>query len=162
MVTTHSPIPVDGVEFELTLEPIDPLEMVCSDGYDPEGWKFIGSPVVPQTRRFKLVRVGHCYNLNAVCEKLKKYGSIPEGQWREAFKKTFPRNNGQCPIGFADPSWVYPNGSASFPALDVFGGTWDSFFGWVNVGLGEHWRWLVASIPAACLPARQGKADESS
>lgn len=139
-------IPADGVEFELTLETtIDPMEMLRSDGYDPRKWKFIGSQVVPQTRRFKLIRVGYCANLDKVREKLATHGFIPEGQWREAFKKAFPTNDGKGPIGFADPSWVFPFGDVGFPVLYGHGKVWDSrFFCWAGNGRGGPWRWLVA------------------
>lgn len=140
---TRRPIPADGVEFELTIGTIDPLEMVRSDGDDPTEWKFTGSKVVPQTRMFKLVRTGSCTDLDEVREKLAENGSIPEGQWREALKKAFPRNDGQGPIGIADPSWVDPDGDARFPVLGGDGGPWSSSFVWADSGRGEGWRWLV-------------------
>lgn len=116
-------IPADGEVFELTLDQIvNPMEMVRGDGYDPTNWEFVGQQVEPQTRRFKLVRVGYCRNLDEVRKKLIQYGDIPEGQWREAFKKAFPQNDGNGLVGFPDASWVLPNGSAFFPALFEGGG----------------------------------------
>lgn len=141
--TQPSTVPADGVEFELTLEDTDPMEMVRSDGYNPKDWKFTGFAVFPQTRCFRLVRVGCCANLNEVREKLTTHGSIFEGQWREAIKKAFPRNDGQGPIGFADPSWVNPNGYAHFPVLLENGKAWFSLFYWTDIVHDVHWRWLV-------------------
>ena len=138
--------PADVVEFELTLDfdapENQPLEMVRLDGYNPEGWKFTGKKLSGiQIRRFKLVRVGHCLNLDEVRLKLAQYGrEVPEGQWRQAFKAAYPNPDGNGPIGFADPSWVSPLGRASFPFVDSVGG---SGFSWAGCGRGGRWRWLV-------------------
>lgn len=142
MQTEKKVPPANGVEFELTLDVTDPMEMV-QDIYNPYGWKFTGSNVVPQTRTFKLVRVGSCANLKEVREKLAEHGSIPEGQWREAFKKTFPKHDGQGPIGFVDPVWVDPDGYAYFPMLHGVGKIWYSNFNWDGEDFEENWRWLV-------------------
>lgn len=137
------PIPADGVEFYLTLGPTDPMEMVRADGYDPKGWKFTGSPVAPQTRSFMLVRADSCRNLDEVREKLAEIGFIPQGQWCEAFKRACPEPDGRDHIGFADPSWVHPRGSASFPVLIGDGRGWVSYFYWAEYARGRYWRWLV-------------------
>lgn len=142
---TRRPIPADGVEFELTLDaPIDPLEMLRSDGYNPRGWKFRGSKVTPQTHRFILVRERLSFDIAEIREKLKQHGSIPVGQWREPFKQTFPHCDGRGPIGFADPSWEFPHGCARFPVLiESCGGGWCSGFTWHPIFFDQHWRWLV-------------------
>jgi len=137
-------IPADGVEFELTLTTApDAMQMVKGDGYDPANWKYNGKGVVVGTRRFKLVRTGYCANLNEVRQKLGE-DNIPEGQWREAFKQAYPQNDGNGPIGFADPSWVGPGRGALFPVLDEDGGAWFSLFLWADRGRSGYWRWLVA------------------
>ena len=138
--------PADGVEFELALDfdapENDPIAMVRQDGYgSPEKWRFTGQKLSGvQTRRFKLERVGACGNLDEVRQKLAQYGEIPEGQWRQAFKVAYPQSDGNGPIGFADPSWVGPDGDVDFPCVGSDGG---SLFDWAVIGLGEYWRWLV-------------------
>lgn len=138
--------PADGVEFELTLDfdapEVGPIAMVSADGYSsPEKWKFTGQKLSGiQTHRFKLVRVGDCRNLDEVREKLAQYGEVPAGQWRAAFKAAYPKPDGQGPIGFADPSWVYPVGFVGFPCVYSDGG---SFFGWAAGGHDGGWRWFV-------------------
>ena len=139
-------IPADGEEFEITLDfsapEADPIQMVRGDGYsEPERWKFTGKKLSGvQTRRFKLVRVGYCHNLDEVRQKLAQYGEVPEGQWREAFKVAYPKYDGNGPVGFADPSWVDPSGSASFPVVHSDG---FSYFDWAELERGGRWRWLV-------------------
>lgn len=143
-------IPADGIEFELALTTVDPMQMVRDSGHDPRGWRFSGLQVIPQIRRFQLVRVDHgqnltySSNLGEVREKLKKHGDIPEGQWREAFKQTFPCYDGNGPIGFADHSWTFPGGGACFPALFGVGTGWSSDLIWANNCHSNRWRWLVA------------------
>ena len=144
-------IPADGVEFELTLDfgapENDPIAMVRADGYsEPENWKYTGKKLSGiQTRSFKLVRVGYCRNLDEVREKLAQYGPVPGGQWRGAFKAAFPKPDGNGPIGFADPSWVHPNGRVFFPFISSGGG---SNFRWADFELDKSWRWLVPASPA--------------
>ncbi|MFY9493498.1 MAG: hypothetical protein WAP55_03425 [Minisyncoccia bacterium] len=145
--------PADGDEFELTFNfsapEADPIEMVRNDGYsysEPEMLQFTGQKLSGvQTRRFKLVRVGYYRNLDEVREKLAQYGPVPEGQWREAFKAAFPRYDGNDPVGFADPSWVFPRGYVRFP--DVFSCGVSDFY-WAGDVIGEFWRWLVPASPA--------------
>ncbi len=145
---TGSKIPADGVEFQLTLKNIpDPMQMVRrggnGSGYNPTSWQYNGSPPTPRTGRFKLVRVGDCLNLYEVMEKLKRHGKLPEGQWREAFTEVYPLNDGNGPIGFADPKWVGINAVANFPVCDGAGREWRSRFGWAGRGRYRLWRWLV-------------------
>lgn len=149
-----SAVPANGVKFQLTLKSsADPFGMFKNDGYCIKGMKFTGAKIAPKTcRTFKLVQVGWCADLNGVRKKLKKHGSIPEGQWREAFKNAFPRygsynpENGPNPIGFPDPSWTRMDNfqnRAFFPVLfwDEENGKWHSDFLWT--GLGGNYRWLV-------------------
>ncbi|OGH68918.1 MAG: hypothetical protein A3J66_02130 [Candidatus Magasanikbacteria bacterium RIFCSPHIGHO2_02_FULL_47_14] len=132
--------------FELTLDgdaPENrPLEMVRADGYDePEKWKHTGLTVTgQQTRRGKLVLVGYCDSFDEVKAKLAAQGTIPEGQWREAFKARYPTLDGKGSIGVADASWASPHGGASFPYVDSFG---FSLFDSADGGFDERWRWLV-------------------
>lgn len=146
---TPSDIPADGVEFELTLEPTDALAMVKADGYDPKGWQYKGPKVTkPDTKRVKLIRVGYVRNLAEVQAKAREQGcELVIGQWREAFKKRFPTNDGKGPIGFGgkESSWVDPCGDAYFPVLCVHGVGWRSDFGWSDDVRDGHWRWLAAS-----------------
>lgn len=147
MVNRGTIVPADGEEFELRLRfPVDPLEMVSIDGYSPtQDWEFTGQQiVVPQTRRFKLVRVGYYEDFDEVLGKLAQYGDAPEGQWREAFRRVYPRNDGNGPIGFPDSSWVRPGGDATFPVLIGDGERWSSYFYWGVLNRTQHWRWLVA------------------
>jgi len=147
--TTHGKgldIPADGVEFELTLnDPApDPIDMVRGDGYsNAADWKYNGKGATPRTGRFKLMRTGYQPNLARVRQKLGEE-NVPEGQWREAFKKVYPRPDGKGPIGFADPSWGRPLDLASFPVLHETGEAWCSNFVWAGLGRHDRWRWLVA------------------
>ena len=139
--------PAIGEEFELTLDgddpANDPIEMVRRDGYSsPEKWEHKGERILgKQTRRFKFVGVGFCRNLDEVWQKLAVYGEIPEGQWREAYKKTKYRVAYGRPVGVADPSWVNPSGRASFPYVDEIG---RSDFHWTDDDFYGDWLWLVA------------------
>lgn len=136
--------PAMGEIFELTLDGDVPehqsLEMVRRDGYGGK-WRHDG-PVVQgkQTRRFKLVQIGYCRTFDEVLEKLAKYGKIPEGQWREAFRVAYPKPDGDGPIGIADFSWVNPHGYAHFPYVRADG---HSYFHWADDDFYESWRWLV-------------------
>lgn len=146
------PYPADGVEFELTFDfgapEADPMQMVRTDGYDPKGWKYTGRKQSGvQTRAFKLVHIVYCCNLDEVRQRqmLAQYGPVPGGQWRGAFKAAFPKPDGNGPIGFADPSWVHPNGRVFFPFISSGGG---SNFRWADFELDKSWRWLVPASPA--------------
>lgn len=150
--TTHptpSDIPADGVEFELTLEPTDALAMVKSDGYDPKGWQYTGPKVTkPETKRVKLIRLGHVRDLAEAQAKAREQGcELVIGQWREAFKKRFPTNDGNGPIGFGsdESAWVHPRGDANFPVLGGRGDGWLSVFFWSGFARVGRWRWLAAS-----------------
>ena len=141
--TPQPTYPAVGEVFELMLDgdAHSPLEMVQRDGYSGN-WKHKG-PVVKgrHTRRFKLVQVGYCRNLDEVRQKLVAHGEIPEGQWREAFKAAYPNPDGKGPIGFADPSWLDSHDVASFPYVYSLG---SSFFRWAVSDRSGRWRWLGA------------------
>lgn len=134
-----------GEVFELTLDgddaENDPVEMVRRDGYSkPEQWQFNGTRVAGvQTRRFKLVSVGYCRTFDRLTRKLIKYGTIPEGQWREALKAAY-QHDGKGPVGIADSSWVRPDGYAHFPCVRTLG---SSYFHWTGFDFHARWRWLV-------------------
>jgi hypothetical protein len=135
-----------GDVFELALNgdarENQPLEMVDSFGYNPEGWCHKGPTISGhQTRRFKLVQVGYCSNLDKVKEKTSALGENPAGQWINAFHSTYPKSDGQGPIGIADGSWVGPNGRANFPYVLAVGFLHFNIAGHIR---GEDWRWLVA------------------
>lgn len=146
---TDENIPADGVEFELTLEPTDAMDMVRSDGYDPKGWQYTGPKVTkPETRRVKLLRLGYVRNLAEAQAKAAEQGcELVIGQWREVFKKRFPTNDGNGPIGFggSESQWVRPDGHARFPVLHGLGVGWHSRFRWSGPDHDERWRWLATS-----------------
>jgi hypothetical protein len=87
--------------------------------------------------------VGFCFNLVRVQEEMKGYGNIPEGLWREAFRQSFSRNDGEGPIGFADFSWVSPAGGVYFPMLEEHDEGWISGFRNASCERNKDWRWLV-------------------
>lgn len=136
--------PAEGEIFELTLDAAecDPLTMVREDGYNPTGWKYTGEGLTGVcTGKFKLVSVGYCRNLKEVWQKLTAHGVPAQGQWREAFKKAYPTPDAKGPVGFADPSWVLPDGNRSFPYVWSDGG---SDFYWAGDDFDDYWRWVVA------------------
>lgn len=133
--------PAVGQTFELTLQPVRGKEMVRRFGYESRGWEFRGKDIiVPQTRRFKLVQVNYCRELEEIRTRLVEHGKVPEGQWITAFKAAYPEPDGLGPVGVADPSWVDPGGGASFPVVLTDGSLG---FGWADGGRGARWRWLV-------------------
>ena len=142
--------PPDGEEFELVLETSpDALEMLKGNGYgcDPAGWKYIRKDFTPGTRRFKLVRTtSHCRNLDEVLAQLGKE-NMPEGVWREAFVQRSPLCDGKGSIGFADPSWISPDGHPLFPVLHASDEGWIHYFDHhcenPSGGHDTNWRWLV-------------------
>jgi len=137
-------LPAIGVEFDLTLDPATQgLALVTTFGYSGK-WKFKGQPIAePFTRRFKLEAVGACPNLDAVARECRKYGRVPEGPWLDSFRQVYPNNDGQGPIGVADPSWVDPDGLVDFPLLIQNGAGWNPDFRWVGNGRNALWRWLI-------------------
>jgi len=140
--------PAPGEIFELMLDgdALDPMEMVRADGYHPEeGWKFNGPRIEGfQARRFKLTRVGYCRNLDEVKKRVKVAGEkLAEGQWREAFKFTYPRPDRDILIGFGGSKWVFPDGSLDVPFLDALGVRWHSGFRGADGSFDGRWYWLV-------------------
>jgi len=132
--------PKDGEVFELSIkEPFTGLQMVKDDGFTGN-WQFTGQEIIePQTKRFKLVSIGYQPNFEAVKTELAKHGKIPQGQWRKAFKKAYPKTDGS-PIGVADASWVRSSGSVRFPYVYSDG---DEYFYWPGHVFNDDWRWLV-------------------
>lgn len=141
------PYPPVGEVFELTLDgddpANDPIEMVRQDGHgESQKWEFRGRRVVGvQIRHFKLVQIGYQPNFEAVLRELGMHGTIPEGQWREAFKVNY-ETDGKGPVGIADSFWVDPDGDANFPYVSTVG---RSLFYWTARAFDDVcWRWLVA------------------
>lgn len=137
--------PVEGDEFELTIDfdspGSDPMNMVYWYGHDSPGWKFKGRRAYGvHTRRFRLVRVGDCSNLDEVQEKLAMYGEIPEGQWRQSFMAKYRKPDGNGSIGFADPSWIDPDKNAAFPTISSSG---YPHLIWVGHRCKYMYRWLM-------------------
>lgn len=124
----------------------DPMQMLRGNGYgcDPTGWKYVGKAGVVGTHRFKLVRIeDYCHNIDEVRQHLGEE-NIPEGVWREAFERKYPRSDGKGPIGFADTSWVTPDGKGlCFPVLHATVPGWVKYFDHACGDHGKEWRWLV-------------------
>jgi hypothetical protein len=141
--------PEDDQEFELTIEKeIDPIKMIEDDDYHPYGWRFLGQPmIVPQTRTFRLVRIKQkivSRDVKQIPGLLREIGySIPEGQWREIFKKTYSRNDGRGRIGFTDFNWKSSDLGIAFPILSGDGASWHSEFYLHHYINDNSWRWLV-------------------
>lgn len=138
-------VPADDEEFELTLDgdAVDPIEMVRQSGFaNPEAWKLLGPRVTEMhVRRFKLVRAGYC--LGDLADVEQKAGKLAEGQWRETFRKKYPRPDGRGPIGFGGSEWMDPLGTHVFACLFGSGAErWRPFFDGTG-GFNESWRWLV-------------------
>ncbi|MFZ0296703.1 MAG: hypothetical protein WAL52_24030 [Candidatus Sulfotelmatobacter sp.] len=143
---TDRAYPRVGEVFELALDGAapenQPLEMVESFGYNPAGWSHNGPTVSGQkTRRFKLVQVGYCSNMEKVKVKVGTEGAFPEGQWINAFKAAFPEPDGQGPVGIPDASWIDSGGRANYPYILAFGLMQFNYAGHIRI---EDWRWLVA------------------
>ena len=142
-------VPKDGEIFELTLNTDDanPIGMVRDDGYEnPDLCKFEGPEVNgTHTKRFKLVRVGNQPHALAVNRALSKHGTPALGQWREAFKKKYPRHDGHGSVGFTGAVWVFPEygGIRSFPFVVGRGFLWSSGFRGLGNDFDVRWRFAV-------------------
>jgi len=137
--------PKNNEIFTLTIaEPFTGLEMVRNDGFHSwEEWKFTREEIItPVTKRFKLVSIGYQPNFEAVQQELTNYGKIPQGQWRKAFKKAYPKAHGTW-IGVADSSLVDPYGFVSFPCVSDGG---DKNFDWADRSFNDDWQWLVEVV----------------
>lgn len=151
--------PADGEVFELTLDGDNyansPLEMVRRDGFGylvESDWRHSGPTISGrQTCHGKLVSIGFCENFSEVRPRLVVHGTLPEGQWREAFKAKFHNPGREGHIGFADPSWF-----CSYGFTDKFGTDWSacrrfpfvypdghSNFHSIYSSCSERWRWFV-------------------
>ena len=136
--------PEVGVKFMLTLDGADPknqpIAMMRADDFIDD-FQHCGPTVQGTvTKRFKLVNVESCRNLDEVKQRCAEHGTLPEGQWREAFKDAFPTPDRKGPIGVPDASWVDSLGGALFPFVDSNGA---SGFNWVGNEYSARWRWLV-------------------
>ena len=149
--TTPPTYPAEGEVFKLSFDgrlPENlPLVVFGEDERitDDEDRKLVHSgPIVTgaETRRFMLVRVGRCDNLDEVKARLAAHGKIPEGQWMHAFRTAYPIGDEHGPVGVADDSWrITPQLSTYFPRES--GKPGESFLAWNGHGLGARWRWLV-------------------
>ncbi|TSC75531.1 MAG: hypothetical protein G01um101430_373 [Parcubacteria group bacterium Gr01-1014_30] len=141
--------PAVGEAFELTIDfdapENQPLEMLKRDSYNPEGWNYTGKKVTGKhTRRFKLVQVGYSVTFAPFAEvrqKIVSHGEVPEGQWRQAFKATYPIHDGKGAVNVLDSSWVDSNGEARFPYIETLG---LSSFSLTRRIFTEQCRYLVA------------------
>lgn len=150
------PLPADGLVFQLMVVAFTahPMTMVRGDGYDPEGWKFNGTPLSQsQTNigQFKLVRLGPVSSLVHARVKAHAMGvTLAEGQWREAFKAAYPRNDksGSIAFGGETSEWVDSKGYRRFPVLLEHAKSGRSDFYWADYDCGGSWRWLVREQPS--------------
>lgn len=140
--------PEVGEVFELELDADNPENaplpgMLQAFDYNPEGWRFTGTPLTGKhQRKFKLVQIGYQPNLEAAKKVLQaSYGPTPSGQWMKAFKDAYPKSDSMVPVGVADASWISPYGDIHFPCVDSDN---EPGFYWTGHDLGERWRWLVA------------------
>ncbi|MDP2593447.1 MAG: hypothetical protein Q8P52_02240 [bacterium] len=147
LALTTLAVPKNGEIFELTFnaDDADPIGMVQSDGYsEAYMWKFKGPKVTgTPTRRFKIMSVGHQSNTEAVNKALAEHGTPALGQWREAFRRKYPRHDGEGPIGFTGSEWEDPYRICLFPCVSNGGDTWDSYFYWLNDDVRARWRFVV-------------------
>lgn len=139
-----NPYPELGEEFELTLDgdhpDNQPTAMKRGDGND--GWTYRGDSTVRGivTKRFKLMKFGYRKEPGFVRREYAGHGTVPEGQWRQAFIATFPTHDGKGPVGIPDSSWQLGAGGYYFPCVNKEG---IADFYWGGHGLDKEWRWLV-------------------
>jgi len=134
-------IPRVGVEFELTLNGDTMPPERCCDGMT--GWKYKGFTIIGEyTRRFKLVRMSHCKDIDDVKKQLQLIGGSPYSQWMFAFKAKYSKHDNDGPIGVCDPSWELERIPGTyFPSF--FGGITGIHFSRCDLAKDESWRWLV-------------------
>jgi hypothetical protein len=134
--------------FNLTMaEVVDPLKMASADSACGGEWRYTGAGVVaPKSKTCMLVKVGNQPGLAHVSAELEalKLGNAAQGQWRKAFKDTFPQPDGRGPIGFLDTSWVQ-DGLECFPSLypSANGRWWEERWTFVGGSFYHRWRWVV-------------------
>jgi len=142
------PLPADGVEFELTLT----VEEAAKEAihWFGEHWEYRGARIKKaETKRVKLIRLGHVNDLDEAQEKAKAQDCrLVVGQWRAAFEKAFPRHDNSGPIAFGGESWLQNSDHPHvFPTLlEGLDNVWLHgehptlmMFG----GCGDEWRWLA-------------------
>lgn len=134
-------IPAVGVEFELTLDGDTMQPERCCDGMT--GWEYKGFTIIGKyTRRFKLVRIGYCKDIDDVKKQLQLIGGSPSSQWMLAFRAKYSKHDNRGPIGVCDPSWELDRIPGTyFPSF--FGGIAGIHFSRRDLARDESWRWLV-------------------
>ena len=139
---TRPSYPAVGEVFELTMgSEVTGLGLIQAFGYDPAGWTSTAKTIpAGTTQKFKFVQVGYQEDLAAVASACRQHGEVPEGVWMQVLDETFVQD-GQGPVGIADPSWERPGGDAGFPMVVSHG---VRHFDWADDDRSERWRWLVA------------------
>jgi len=143
-------IPADNTVFTLSLHDAGSLDMVRTDYQGLGGWRHNGQLLLrgSHTGQFQLIRLGDCYDLMEVLDRIAnmRLEEAP-GQWREAFKQTFPHPDGKGNIGFADPMWLGPFNESGFPVLIQHPNAWASGYRHARRNqlsdFSASWRWLV-------------------
>jgi hypothetical protein len=139
-------VPADEEWFDLEVDyDVDPLKVVRSAGYNPEGWKFLGparkGKVVEQT---KLIRLGHVRTVEEAERRAdEREYRLLGGHGRESFKAKYPKPDGKGPIVFAGSRWQPPYGRALVACLFGLGDEWGSHFRWADGEFSEDCRWPV-------------------
>jgi len=112
-----------GAEFELSFnfDETDPLAMIYrSDNFSEMGglgggWQFTSTrPMGAQTGRFKIVSIGEQPDIASVIDALAEHGRVPEGQWLEAFVRTYQSAEKGALIGSPDASWKWLYNNVNF------------------------------------------------
>jgi len=110
---------------------------------DPDGWRFTGTLLAGKLRgRFKLIRIDFEQGVEAAKAKFEAQGSIPAGQWMQAFIAAYPKSDGNGSVAIPDASWISPRGLAYYPCVG-----WKSkphFSGACRGIGGEDQRFIVA------------------
>ncbi len=134
-------IPLDNEVFELTLDGDAMPPEKCSKGM--AGWEYKGPNIIGKyTRRFKLVRIGHCKNANEAREKLLLLGGVPNSQWMIPFKAKYGQHDSEGSIGICDPAWELDRCPGTY-IPSYFGSSTSIHFSRTDLGKDESWRWLI-------------------
>ena len=154
LMTTHgrgdivaTGVRADNKWFTLEVDDgINPMSVVTTAGYNPEGWKYLGPNLLgKRTLRVKLVGLGYVRNLDEAQKRAGEMGyRLVEGQAREPFKTRFSKPDDKGPVVFGGSQWQDPDGGASVACLDGFGDGWHPYFYWASNGFHVYSRWLVA------------------
>lgn len=137
------PFPQVNTVFELTASSeITPFfGLIVDFGDTPSKWRSTAATVPAGTsKKFKLVAVGYQPNLDGVARACNAQGGKDtNGCWMKVFNDTFG-SNGQNPVGVPDASWLSPDDSAYFPAVE---GNDYRHFRWADFNRDGRWLWLV-------------------